>query len=69
MYVEPGMQFWGINEYANGELTEERYEEELSHKAYVEMGDVGSCNCAEGNDEEYFYSDCPRVVSEEKVNS
>jgi hypothetical protein len=69
MYVETGMEFWGISEYANGELIEERYEEELSHKAYVEMGDVGGCNCAEQEDEEYFYADCPRVVSEEKVNS
>jgi hypothetical protein len=62
-YVEPGMVFWGIESYTDGELVSEVGGETLSHKAYELMGDVDSCNCSWNEDEEYLYKDCPKNVS------
>lgn len=61
-YSETGMDFWGVETYAYGQLVSE-VGGELSHKAYQLMGDVESCNCAWSEDEEYFYKDCPRPVA------
>ena len=62
-FVEPGMDFWGIESYAEGELVSEVGGDTLSHKAYELMGDVEACNCAWSGDEEYFYKDCPKPVA------
>lgn len=61
-YAEPGINFWGVEVYADG-LVSEVGGESLSHEAYRIMGDVENCVCGWDSDEENYYKDCPKNVS------
>lgn len=63
-FSETGMDFWGIEKYAKGELVSEQGGE-LSHKAWDIMG-TDCWNCNENDDLDYMYSDCPPVLEAKK---
>ena len=62
VYNEPGMCFWGIMTYKNGELFEEDGGE-LDHACWERMGQV--CPCVEEPEECSYYTDCPNYKEDE----
>lgn len=68
-YYETGCDFWGIENYANGELVSE-VGGEMSHKAYETLGmDCWNCEMYDEDPEEngeYLYDDCPEKEAWDK---
>jgi hypothetical protein len=60
---------WGGSVYFDGkDVDYEEYDEPSSHADYVNRDREDSCVCSWGDDEEYWFSDCPKVeIMESKV--
>jgi hypothetical protein len=67
-FVEPGMDYWGVNTYIDGAIAEVNEGDSLSHSAYVQMNDEDGCVCAWADDEDYLYPDCPKAEKLQPVS-
>lgn len=63
-------QGWGGElTYVNGELTfDKSWDIPNSHADWMELDRVDSCNCQHEDDQEYWYDDCPRDLTNEQVS-
>lgn len=71
-YYETGCDFWGIETYKAGEMTDE-VGGELDHSAWERLG-LDCYNCEQYKEdpeeyEEYLYSDCPPALEKAKATA